>query len=425
NVFLDVTQTGATYRWQEGSTESILSVRTAGTYSVDLQKDNCSLRDSIRVTVKVDQPFLPKDTVLCNATDYLIVPDTAFSDITWWQAPLSGDSLLVTESGTYFAIPANDNCGYSDSITVLFETVTVALSEDTTLCTNDDLLLDVGPIDGALNWQDGSTDQQFLVTESGTYFVNLTRNGCEESDSIRVNFEPLTFDLGQDTTICENEVLPLTIPIDNANYGWSTGQQTQTITVTESGIYEATVTRGNCIASDSIEITIKNQPIITLGNDTTLCTGETLTLTVPENLTNYQWQDGSLAPTQMVSQSGTYGLIGIMNNCQITTNVQVTIEDCSSDQLCQLYLPNSFSPNGDGINDALQALTDCELQFFTMDVYDRWGNLVFATNDVQQTWDGTYNGQSLDQGVYLWSVQYQFAGQRDVVMETQTATIIR
>ncbi|MEM1119986.1 MAG: gliding motility-associated C-terminal domain-containing protein [Bacteroidota bacterium] len=425
NVFLDVTQTGATYRWQDGSTGSILSVRTAGTYSVDLQKDNCSLRDSIRVTVKIDQPFLPNDTVLCNASNYLIVPDTAFSDITWWQAPLSGDSLLVTESGTYFAIPANDNCGYSDSITVLFETVAIALSDDTTLCTNDDLLLDVGPIDGTLNWQDGSTDQQFLVTESGTYSVNLTRNGCSVSDSIQVVLAPLTFDLGADTTICTNETLTLTVPIDNANYAWTDGQQTQSIQVTESGIYEVEVTQNNCTSRDNISITVESPPSVTLGNDTTICTGETLILAVPENVNNYQWQDGSSTSTQTVTQSGPYKLTGTIDNCQITANIQVNMEDCPSDQLCQMYLPNSFSPNGDGFNDALQVLTDCELQFFAMEVYDRWGNLVFATNDSQQTWDGTYNGQSLDQGVYLWTVQYQFVGQRDVVVETQTATIIR
>ena len=287
-------------------------------------------------------------------------------------------------------------------------------------------LLDVGTVNGQLTWQDGSTDQQFLITESGTYWANLTKDNCRVSDSIEVSIAPLMVDLGQDTTLCENESLALTINSPNGNYEWQDGSQAQNYTVTEAGIYWAKITKDNCVASDSILVDFTPQPTIDLGADTTLCIAETLTLIAPTILTNYQWQDGTTNTPQLISINGNYWLEGTIDNCIVRDSLFVTFETCPEDtQFCQAYLPNSFSPNGDGINDGLQLLTDCELQFFEMEVYDRWGNLVFSTTDVRQAWDGTANGKLLDTGVYLWTVRYQFIGQDFSVEKVETVTVLR
>ncbi len=425
NLFLNVAQTGVDYEWQDGSTQATFSVSTAGLYWVEGQKGRCSVRDSLIVSIREEALFLPNDTILCNATNYLIIPDTSFKNIIWWQSPLSGDSLLVTESGTYHALPVDNNCFY-DSITVTFQEITLALPTDTTLCMEEDLLLDVGTVNGQLTWQDGSTDQQFLISESGTYWANVIQDNCTASDSIEVIIAPLELDLGQDTTLCENESLALMVNVPGGQYEWQDGSQTQNYTVTETGFYWAKITKDNCVISDSILVNFTSPPTIDLGVDTTLCMDETLTLIAPTILTNYQWQDGTTNPPQLISTNGNYWLEGVIDNCIVRDSIFVTFETCPEDtQFCQAYLPNSFSPNGDGINDALQLLTDCELQFFEMEVYDRWGSLVFSTTDVRQAWDGTANGELLETGVYLWTVRYQFLEQAFMVERVETVTMVR
>ncbi len=76
--------------------------------------------------------------------------------------------------------------------------------------------------------------------------------------------------------------------------------------------------------------------------------------------------------------------------------------------LCPLYIPNAFTPNGDGINDQFQIRIseNCEMVKFNLQVFDRWGRLVFQTTslDNDQSWDGKFENQDLQQGVYLFKL---------------------
>lgn len=358
NLLLSFAQTGVQYEWQDGSTQPLFFVTDEGLYWVEAQKGDCIIRDSIQVSYAKQRSFLPKDTTICNATNFLIAPIPPFEHVLWWENPLELDTLLVEEAGTYHA---------------------------------------------------------FIIDQ-----------GCEWLDSIEVTFaQAPILDLGQDTTLCDNESLTLSIPIENVTYEWQDGSQVQNFEVTESGTYWAKITQDNCIAQDSIQVTFDPQPTLNIGSDTTLCINSTLTLTAPVTLSNYQWQDGTTTPNQFITETGNYWLEGEIGNCLVAGDIQVTFEDCEPPKFCQAYLPNSFSPNGDGINDELQLLTDCELQFFQMEVYDRWGNLMFSSNDVRQAWDGRYKGDLLDTGVYLWVVRYQFLEQTAPVLKMETITFLK
>lgn len=73
---------------------------------------------------------------------------------------------------------------------------------------------------------------------------------------------------------------------------------------------------------------------------------------------------------------------------------------------CKIIAPNAFTPNNDGVNDLFYvSLTgSCNLVTFEMKIFDRWGRLVFEANEITETWDGTYDGRQLKEGVYLWQV---------------------
>jgi len=76
--------------------------------------------------------------------------------------------------------------------------------------------------------------------------------------------------------------------------------------------------------------------------------------------------------------------------------------DCS----CDLFVPNAFSPNGDGINDFFHPIYLCPVNEYDLEIFDRWGELTFQTNDIEQKWDGTYNGESCELDVYVYMIHY-------------------
>jgi len=87
------------------------------------------------------------------------------------------------------------------------------------------------------------------------------------------------------------------------------------------------------------------------------------------------------------------------NGCQAEQEVEV------SERFPRVYIPNAFSPNGDGENDEFKAVTDCTLSF-GMKVFNKWGLIVFSTDDIKEGWDGTYKGQAAVSGIYSYSIFY-------------------
>jgi gliding motility-associated-like protein len=84
---------------------------------------------------------------------------------------------------------------------------------------------------------------------------------------------------------------------------------------------------------------------------------------------------------------------------------------------CKMYVPNAFSPNGDGVNDLFQPYSNCTLENFEMKIFDRWGTLLFQTQNADTGWNGMYRGQEAESTAYLYYIQYKMAPQSDS-MET-------
>jgi len=426
SLLLAATSNNDQYRWQDGSTNPDFTVTEDGLYWVESSDSLCSHRDSIEVKVTGLAVNLPPDTTICPGQNLFL--SFAQTGIQYeWQDGSTQPLFSITDEGLYWVEAQKGECTIRDSINVSYAEQRSFLSNDTTICDKDSFLITPPPFfEEIVWWGNPLAGDSIFVNETGIYHAIILDENCAWLDSIEVTFEQSPIlELGQDTTLCDNESLTLTIPTENVTYEWQDGSQVQNFEVTESGTYWVKIMQDNCIAQDTIQVTFAPQPMLSLGNDTTLCINSTLTLTAPNILNNYQWQDGTSNPTQLITETGDYWLEGKIGNCFVEGEIQVTFEDCEPPQLCQAYLPNSFSPNGDGINDNLQLLTDCELQFFQMEVYDRWGNLLFSTNDVWQAWDGRYEGDLLDTGVYLWVVEYQFMEQVAPILKTETITLLK
>jgi gliding motility-associated-like protein len=95
----------------------------------------------------------------------------------------------------------------------------------------------------------------------------------------------------------------------------------------------------------------------------------------------------------------------------------------------QYFIPNTFTPNGDGLNDIFRVVGLYRDIEFKMYVYDRWGGLVFTSSDIDQGWDGTFKGKPADADTYIWIVHVNFLGEDiitngDVVLKG-TVTILK
>ena len=94
----------------------------------------------------------------------------------------------------------------------------------------------------------------------------------------------------------------------------------------------------------------------------------------------------------------------VSNRCgSFTHNIDVTIEDCS----CTPFVPDAFTPNNDGINDTFQAYSNCLSGNYELRIFDRWGNLLFTSNDINEGWDGIFNGQKMSIGIYIYQVTFE------------------
>jgi gliding motility-associated-like protein len=90
------------------------------------------------------------------------------------------------------------------------------------------------------------------------------------------------------------------------------------------------------------------------------------------------------------------------------------------------YIPNAFTPNGDGLNDKfiILGIPYEQVTHFNLQIYDRWGQMIYTSNDIREGWDGTRNGENCPEGVYVWTIYYQ-DNKKKPVTNKGTITLIR
>lgn len=137
--------------------------------------------------------------------------------------------------------------------------------------------------------------------------------------------------------------------------------------------------------------------------DTTLCIGDAMELKISGGpAASYLWSTGSTDSSITVTQQGTYS-VRVSNACN-TLNALKTVmyKDCPP----TVFVPNAFTPNGDGLNDIFKASVTGKAKSFSLAVYDRFGQRIFVSNDPSKGWDGTIRSKKQSTGLYIWMLQY-------------------
>lgn len=403
---LDATNSLATYRWQDGSTGANFTVTQNGLYAVTVENDCGIVEDEIEIIYQMDVPQvnLGADAQYCPEEMTLLDVTSPYATYLWQNGSTS-PTLMVSTEGVY-SVEVTNACGTgSDEISIDYVgAVQLELGPDQVLCQGEVLELDVSNADvESYQWQDGSNQATYRITEDGTYAVTITTLCEVVSDEITVTFiQPPTLELGADTSVCIIDPLTLQVDIPGATYLWQDGSNRPDIAVTATGRYAVTVTTACNELTDAVFVTVIDSIQTELGHDTFYCPGSFLQLDASAGtVADYLWSTGETTSTLKIEAPGMYG-VTVSNQCQQMED-QIEIREC---EMCNFYLPNAFSPDGDGINDTFRAYPNCEVFAYHLRVYDRWGTQLFETNDYSEGWTGQFGQQDLDIGVYLWILEY-------------------
>jgi gliding motility-associated-like protein len=256
SITLDAGSGFSSYSWNTGASSQTIKVKTGGKYVVSVTGQNdCTGSDSVQVVVNsIPQVSISGVTAFCvqSATRLTANADV---DSLRWNTGETTNSISVDQAQAYSVTVYDNGCSNTASVQVtqLNLPASFSLGNDTTFCGNFSKVLSTG--NQQTQWSTSVTAAQITVTEAGTYIATISNDCGSVSDTIVISKNELPFvNLGNDTAFCKGQLV-LTAPTELRSYVWSTGEQSQSISVSEAGTYSVTVTDVNgCNGSDEIVI---------------------------------------------------------------------------------------------------------------------------------------------------------------------------
>ncbi len=327
-----------------------------------------------------------------------------------WSTGMSLPAINVTQGGMYWLEVTDGQCSGRDSITVTFSPrPSIEIGKDSIICAQIPLRIGIEYPGASYLWNTGATTPYISVDSTGAYVLNLDISGCRVSDTVNITAMPApNIDLGPDRHICPEQTIVLDATYGgNSRYLWHAGDTTATYTATSGGTYWVTVTTEyKCVGSDSVALTFHPKPVVSLGPDTSVCEETPLVLRPGKiNADSLIWSDGSTGDVLTVKYGGEYIVTGI-NKCGTESDTMIV-----TNIFCDIWVPNAFTPNGDGMNDVFRVLGNTgRMEQFSLSIFNRWGERMFQTHDRNQGWDGIYKGGGALMGTYVYMLEYSIAG---------------
>jgi gliding motility-associated-like protein len=332
-----------------------------------------------------------------------------------WSNGSNSNSLIVNSAGLFWCDVQN-SCGLArDSILVQMKQIPVAIiGGDTSFCKGSTIILrsNLQLPDVSYLWSTGIIADTITIQNGGLYWLK-TYNSCGSTSDSLVAFEnpePLIH-LDKNSVLCAGSTRVLDAGNGYSNYLWNTGSTTSTISINTMGSYWVQVTDNHfCIAADTAVITdIMATPSRFLPADTSICSFSSFLIRPLLNFSSYQWNTGSISNSITAKQANSYWLVvKDKYGCVGRDSIIVSYKECPNG----FYMPTAFTPDDNGKNDFCRPLFFGNLIQFQFTIYNRWGQKVFESNVVNNGWNGKMNGRPTDAGVFVWTCNYQFEGEK-------------
>ncbi|NCX95154.1 MAG: PKD domain-containing protein, partial [Chitinophagia bacterium] len=408
-----------------------------------------TLRTSIRLTDPRMYPGFSQVTRLGCKADTVIFTNSSRAVGRLWYLWYFGDGRTDTSTNPVHIYTAQNNYHVTLIITNhhCIDSATTDLNLvhpikaifnplDTLICQGSSVKFRNSSIGSLLSYKwdlgDGSAptttvNPTHIYSNTGKYKVQLiATNGipCDDTATTYVQVDSSTQMSIHitDTVICKGTYITLSSKYTNIGFlhnVWDLGNGDSVIDVNPytygyfvPGLYNVSNTARYRVCPPvtvTRKVNVIDAPDLDLGPDKTICPGnEVIALSDTKNATtpgaHWRWNTGTTASSIQVTAPGTYYATVEINNCTATDSVHIR-------QDCYMTLPNIFSPNHDGVNDYLypRSLISKGLVKFSMRIFNRWGQLIFETTNIDgKGWDGRFNGELQPQGVYMYVIEGTF-----------------
>jgi gliding motility-associated-like protein len=397
------------------------------TYQV-IATDNCGIDTATStIFVYISPTSTIPDVTICGGA---ITTLEAFGGINYSWYPSTAminpssqtPNVAPLTSITYYVdITTAEGCIITDSvvITAVSSVPQANISPDTTVCQGD--LFEIyaygastilwSPANLVLSQTDSITTAQ--LTSDATIYVDLTNICGTITDSIQISVLSINPTIVNDTSICPGGYAnlwagggdfynwspqeSLSNPLDSATIASPSSNTTYSVEITNLA---------GCIKTLDVTVNIYPIPMVDAGEDVFIDFGDVISLN-GTTYGNYFWdsQDSlsciyCLSPEISPIETSSYILYTIdQNGCENSDTVMVFLDGA-------LYIPNTFTPNSDGINDYF-VTKGKEIKSFQLYIFNRWGQLIYTANNLDDYWDGRHKGVSVQNDTYVWKVTYE------------------
>ena len=358
--------------------------------------DSATVYRCVGDLLHLEVPHNPDSVAIDWIVDGTLYPNSPIVNL-----PLTTAGTLTVQLVLHYTCPDT-----TTTFVVVVPPPIIPFSTDTTLCQGTELSAET-PDAIHYMWSTGDTTASIVIDTAGVYSVSVTNLGCTVSlNDINVQLYPQSsVNLGNDSILCALATLLLNAEQPHpATYLWQDLSTNTTYLASSEGDYWVIVTDECLQVSDTIYLGYLYPFEVDLGNDTTLCEGQHLLLSAETPYCTYLWQDGSTEATYLVRYAGVYQVL-VSNLCfDETAEIEVFYQRCEQ----ELYIPSSFTPNSDGLNDQFKPIFAYpeKVEEYTIYIYNRWGNLLFTSQNPEQGW----TGEGCLSGVYTYVIFYKTEG---------------
>ena len=446
---------GSNYAWSPATGLSSTTIANpiatptiTTTYTVTVSSGTCSSTASVTITVNPNPTASAGSSVtICNGsssplnasggTGYVWLPASGLSSTT-----ISNPTANPTATTTYTVTVSNaSGCTDTATVTVVVNPLpTVSAGSNVTICNGGNTQLTatggtsyVWAPSGSLSSSTGNTVTA-TPTITTTYTITITdANGCSDTAQVTVTVTPCSGPIpiiqASATTVCEGTCITFNDASTNSPTSWtwtfpsgtpssSLQQNPGTVCFSPAGTYTVSLTVSNVNGTNTTTqvITVNPMPVAVAGTSTTISTGNSVTLSSSGGGT-YSWAPASSLscvtcanPIATPTVTTTYTCFVTLGGCTDTAQVIIDVIDSAN-----IFIPNASSPNNDGENDFF-FVHGAGIKSIQIVVYDRIGEKVFETADINIGWDGTYKGQKMNTAVFVYYVTvFYFNGKDDTL----------
>ena len=312
----------------------------------------------------------------------------------------------------------------------------VELGPDTTFCEGGQAVFSADPHQVSILWSDGSSNEQVVIDSTAEVSVTVTNSlDCFDRDTVNV-WEvpyPSVVRILRDTLACMGDQEQIQLESDAAFFLWSNGATTKDIAVKAGDRYAVfaynELNAVECGLSDSLSLTWQPYPVEVHPDSFLYCFewGDSIEIYATINAAFYDWGEGNTSRNggnhQWATHPGFYTVSTYdYPNCQLVQHIPV-------DEKCplRLHVPTAFTPDGDGLNDYFMPVSPNHTAIH-FEIYDRWGELLFEGRSIHDAWDGTFKGNPVQEGVYIWKCTaegYDLNNYVKTIAEMGTVTVVR